>query len=401
VKLLLVCPRLPFPLDKGDRLTVNRLVHYLGERHEVILATFLEPGQDPGWVRKLEGVCRSVQILPLRLWRAYANCALGLLSSREALQALYYRDGRLQAVIDRVIVEQQPDLVYAHTIRMGPYLRSVRGRPKILAMQISMALNYRRLMENERSPLRKLLYWVEHRRVRGYEVRLARSFDRCLLIGPRDLEEIEKSGSLSNVFFSPHGVDTESFHPAPMRARSPEIIFTGNMSYAPNADAAVYFAAAILPLIQREIRDARFLVVGTDPTRAVQRLSERPGITVTGKVENLVEYLHRAAVSVDPLRIGAGLQNKILEGMSAGLPMVVTSIANEGIGAEDGLNICVADQPEQFAQRVCELLQDPERADQIGRAARQFVLQCWTWEYHFQQLEQLIVELVSKAEKRR
>jgi glycosyltransferase involved in cell wall biosynthesis len=121
---------------------------------------------------------------------------------------------------------------------------------------------------------------------------------------------------------------------------------------------------------------------------------------VTGKVENLVEYFHRAAVSVDPLRIGAGLQNKILEGMSAGLPMVVTSIANEGIGAEDGLNICVADQPEQFAQRVCELLQDPERADQIGRAARQFVLQRWTWEYHFQQLEQLMIDLVSKAEKR-
>ena len=401
MKILILCPRLPYPLDKGDRLTVHRLIQYLSRKHEVGLITFLEPGQDPDWVGKFSDTCRSISVQPLSRWRAYGHCALGLLGSKEALQVLYYRDRRLQALVDRGIAEQQPDLLYAHTIRMGPYISRVPGRPKILALQISMALNYRRLAQHARSPWWRALYRIEHRRVRDYEAELAREFDRCLLIGPSDLREIEKRGALDNVFFSPHGVDTELFRPAPQRARNHDIIFTGNMSYRPNADAALYFARTIFPRVVERIPDARFLVVGTSPDRSLRRLARHPGITVTGAVTDLAAYLRRAAVSVDPLRIGAGLQNKILEGMAAGLPMVVTSVANEGIGAEHNLHLLVADQPDDFARRVCELLLDVERSDRIGRAARQFILERWTWEHHFEQLEAMMQVLVDEHRARR
>jgi sugar transferase (PEP-CTERM/EpsH1 system associated) len=391
VRLLVLAPRFPWPLDKGDRLTVFNLLKHFAAEHEVALVCFDDGGA--GRRRHVDGLVDRVETVALRRVDAYARSGLGLLG-RTPLQVHYYRSGRMDAAVQRVVAEWSPDIVYAHTIRMAEYAAGLDGVPTVLAMQIAMALNYGRMAKYTKSPLWKALYTIEARRARRYEPAVARLFDLCLLISEADVAALGPERP-PNVLINPHGVDFEHFTADPaVEEEEGHIVFTGNMAYPPNVDAALWFASDILPLVQEHRPDARFSIVGTDPTPAVLAAGERPSVTVTGRVDDMRPWLDRAQVAVDPLRIGAGLQNKILEGMAMGVPMVVTSTANEGIGATPGEEIVVADDARSFADAVLGLFDDAERRVTMGERARRFIEEHWSWETHFADLERAMASLV-------
>ena len=394
LNIVVVAPRFPFPLDRGDRLTVYNLLKFLSQRHKVSLVCFLGADQDPAWVTKLEPFCERVVTVPLNKTRVYANSLTGALGS-VPLQVRYYADPAMTAAVNDLVTTQKPDLLYAHTIRMGQYIEPFHEVPRVLAMQISMTLNYRRLAERATNVLRKTLYTLEYRKLRAFEGRYARKFDRVLLISPHDLRAIERDAPEDNVFFSPHGVDYDFFAPDPAVEKTPNsLVFTGNMGYAPNVDAARYFYEQIFPSVREQVPDVTWTVVGTNPAPEIAALAADDAVTVTGRVPDLRVHLNRAQVAIDPLRVGAGLQNKVLEGMSVGVPMVITSVANEGIQASHPDTLLIADEPEAFAQRVVELLQDEDKRRRMGAAARAFIIEHWSWEKHFEDLEKMVGELV-------
>ena len=395
MRILVLGPRFPYPLDKGDRLTVFNLVRHFGRRHEVALVTFLEPGQDPDDRRHLEDATERIEMVPLRARRSYFRAVAGLLQGKP-LQVGYYTDPVMRRKVAEVIEDLRPDLVYAHTIRMAEYLVDV-PQPKILAMQISMRLNYGRLAKHHRSLLRRLVYRVEAWRAARYEPRIARRFDRCLLISEHDVAALGTPRP-DNIVVNPHGVDFRTFTSAGREAAEDGVlVFTGNMAYPPNADAVEWFAAEILPLVRRQVPGARLRVVGADPLPSVTALAEDPAVEVTGRVPDLRPYLDGAMVAIDPLRVGAGLQNKVLEGLSMGVPMVVTTVANEGIGAEPGRHLLVGDTPEDFAAAVVALLKDEALRETMSAEARRFIVEQWSWEKHFDDLEREMTVLVAGA----
>ncbi len=393
MRILVLAPRFPYPLDKGDRLTVFNLVRHLSRRHDVALLTFLEPGQDPDDRRHLEDATDRTDTVRLDSRRAHVRALVGMLRGRP-LQVGYYSSPGMSHKVAAVIEEFQPDIVYAHTIRMAPYLADDDRRPKVLAMQISMRLNYGRLARVHKSLLRSLVYRVEALSAGRYEPRIARRFDRCLLISERDVAALGLPRP-ENVLINPHGVDFGFFASSDAAAEEDgSLVFTGNMAYPPNADAVRWFVEDILPLVRAAVPGARLTVVGADPLPAVWQLAAADGVEVTGRVPDLRPYLDRAQVAIDPLRVGAGLQNKILEGMSMAVPMVVTTIANEGIGAEPGRHLLVADTPTEFAAAVTALLRDPDRRATMGAHARTFIVEQWSWEKHFNDLEREMYSLV-------
>jgi sugar transferase (PEP-CTERM/EpsH1 system associated) len=375
---------------------VFNLVRYLGRRHDVSLVTFLEPGQDPSDRRHLESAVERIETLRLPARTAFVNAALGVLRGRP-LQVGYYLSPDMNRLVDRVVEEFRPDLVYAHTIRMAEYAARREPIPRILGMQISMRLNYGRLARYHRSPWRRLVYRLEARWAGRYERRIAARFDKCLLISAKDVAALGDPRP-GNVLVSPHGVDYRYFTST---GRGPEedghIVFTGNMAYPPNVDAVEWFVRDILPLVLEEEPEARLTIVGADPLPSVVALGIDPAVEVTGRVPDLRPFMDRARVAIDPLRVGAGLQNKVLEGMSMSLPMVITTVANEGIRAEPGRQVVVADTPEGFARAVVDLLRDDVRRTSIGEAARRFIVEGWSWEKHFDDLEREMSSLVAGA----
>jgi len=169
---------------------------------------------------------------------------------------------------------------------------------------------------------------------------------------------------------------------------------TGNMGYAPNADAAAYLCREILPRVRVRHPKVKFRIVGADPSPTVQALGGMPGVEVTGRVPDLRVHIQRAEVAVAPMRIAAGLQNKMLEGMSMGLPMVATAAANEAIQAVDGEHALIAGDTERFADHIGMLFDHPEERSALGARARELIVAEWSWETHLAKLEQLFDDLV-------
>ena len=241
----------------------------------------------------------------------------------------------------------------------------------------------------------RAIYGTEYRRLLGYEAGLAQQFDVCSLISERDRDAIDPDHRLQNIIYNPHGTDVQSFTPPAAMARDKDtIIFCGSLSIDTNVDAVLHFHDHILPLIWAERPGARYVVVGKTPPRRIQRLARDPRILVTGSVDDVRPFLWRASVGIDPIRMAAGMQNKLIEGMSAGLPMVISPEANEGIHAPEGTGVLIGRSAKEFADHVLRLMNDPVEARAVADRGTSYVRAQWSWEYHFQHLEAHFQRLV-------
>ena len=310
---------------------------------------------------------------------------------REPLQSLWFYSDSLARIVEQLVRRNHYDVLYAHTVRTARYLTKLElsvPSLRILAMQISMHLNYRRLASYERNFFYRLIFRYEAARLARFEADLVRHFHRTLIISEVDRNAI--CTDPGDLFFEcPHGVTLDT---APTRYEDREadtIVFSGNMNYRPNIDAAVYFVREILPIIRSRVPSVSFFIVGANPHSRIRALANHRSVNVTGEVKSVYSWLRRATIGINPLRAGAGLQNKVLEGMACGLPMVVTPIANEGIKAVPNVHLLAADSATDFAAKAVHLLSSADLRRRIGDAARRFIEENWSWELHFNRLERL------------
>lgn len=403
MKILIIAARFPRSSGKPDSFTVYHLVRFLAKNHELCLASFVQDEDDRAAVGEMEEACTEVQAIPHsdRKGRAGIICRSANL---RPLQVNYYASSEMKKAVSGLVEKHQPDLIYCHLFRMAPYALPYRI-PRVLALQISHTLNYRRLLKHTRSLGRQILYGIEYLLVKPYEKRMLAKFDQCLLISPFDRQSLDPEEKLTNIFYSPHGVDTEYFRrdrtPGPDEPEPKTIVFPANFDAATNRDAASWLLQDILPRIRREEPEVRLILAGRNPTAELWAAAENDDrIEVTGFVEDIRPYFKRSTVLVDPVRACAGLQNKLLTGFSMEIPVVATRCANEGIQAREDLDVLLtdADDGEGFAGCVIRLLQDGGLRKELTASARRFVTEQWTWEYHFEQLEKSFSQLVANVQ---
>jgi glycosyltransferase involved in cell wall biosynthesis len=383
-------------------MTVDRLVRFLAGRGvEVDLVCFVEDeAEDRALRSELGPVCRRIATVTLPWWRAWANTALSL-PTRAPMQVAYYRSRRMHALVRERVAREHYDLAYVHLIRMAEYARDL-PLPKTIGLQISQALNLERMVGNVGDPARRFFYSVEARKVRPYEAAVCRDFDRVFLVGQRDVDEIAKTAPLTNAVVQPHGQDVpDAARLASARREPGAIVMSGVMATYTNVDAATWFAREVFPLVEREVPEASFWIVGRQPQREVQALARPPRVVVTGEVPDVADWLLRAEVGVAPLRIGAGMQNKLVLAMAAGLPVVATPVANEGIRATAGEHLWLREEPRAFADAVIQLLRDRSARERLGGAARRYVEGHWTWEAHFEEQLRVFGEVAGHGSARR
>ncbi len=396
MRLLVTTFRLPTDLCTGDKTTIHHMLKYLSSRHEIFFMSFAASEEMAQQTELVAPYCKRVEIVCLPRWRSFSNCVKGLLSA-DPLQVHYFRSRQMRQRIARLIEEEQIDLAYGYHLRSAQYLADINACPRVLDLKPVQTLNLKRMKDHVSSPIQRLLFKTEFRRVRRYEPEVVRQMDLCCVISERDRREIDPDGQQDNVFVNPHGLDVAYFAPDAQCEKEPaSLIFTGNMNYVPNVDAITYFCEQIFPIIKQRCPSVQLKIVGKDPRPAVVALASDPSIQVTGFVDDMRTYTNKAQIAVAPIRIAAGLQNKVLEAMAMGLPLVMTPAANEGIGAAAGQNAVVADSADEFAQQVVDLLNDPLRRINLGEAARDFIEREWSWESHFEDLEQRMLRLVEE-----
>ena len=234
-------------------------------------------------------------------------------------------------------------------------------------------------------------YGIEARKLRRYEKKITERVDYCTVTTQGELEELKTMTPPSPCILIPNGVDTSYFQQKKrVKHGDSMMVFLGRMDYFPNVDAITYFVSEILPVIRLSVPHVQLRIVGSNPTRQVRDLSKEPGVFVTGYVPDVREHLSDATVSVVPLRIARGTQNKILESMAMGIPVVATPDASNGIQGEPEKHLLVAVGPEAFARLVVKVLQNPELQKSISKEAQQMLSQAHSWKNSLNILDNLL-----------
>ena len=405
MRILHLAHRLPYPPNKGDKIRTFHVLSHLSGNHEVCLATLVDDSADLEWLPELRS--RVGRLLYARI----DGIPRRLLSLRQwplggSITVSHFHRRSLQHAVDRLIDERVPDLVLCSSSPMAEYLFQSRhwhgrlgGIPKIMDLIDVDSLKWRQYAERVAAP-RKWVFDHEARHLAGYEKRIYREFDRMLLVSAREVSHFPGGDPAGKLVAIPNGVDLDFFRAGAgtvPRGDESTLVFVGMMDYWPNIEGVKWFIEEVLPLIRASVPRARLVVVGGRPTAEVSGWGDREGIEVTGYVEDVRTYMAAADVCVVPLRIARGIQNKVLEAMAMGLPIVTTPDAFEGIEAEPDRHALVAADAKPFADAVTRLLQQPQEAAALGTAARQQVETRYDWRQSLATLDGLINGLVGRS----
>ncbi len=380
MKILFLTSRFPFPPIGGDKLRFFNILKYLSKNHEASILCFSDKKLPPEILSEYKDFFFEIEVIILPKIISYINCILGLLKGNP-LQISYYKSKKMEDLVREKLAHNKFDVIFVHLIRMAEYAKNYKIY-KILDMTDAQSLNYTRAMPYTTGKW-SVIHRFEKELVLNYEKHIWRYFDKTFVVSPVDKEYLIGLDSNINVEVLPNGVDLDKYSFKQNNSETKQICFVGTMKYFPNIDAVVWFCREIFPIIKKEIPETKFYIVGTEPSRRVRELAKIKDVYVTGEVPNVNEYVWNSAVSIAPIRVGAGIQNKILESMALGTPVVTTSIGLEGIDAVPEKHILVADKPDEFARQVIRLIQNKEMCIKIATEARKLIEDKYTWDKVF------------------
>ena len=277
---------------------------------------------------------------------------------------------------------------------MAPYLAERRDLYRIVDLTDVISSELARSMAY-RGAASRLVYEVERPRIARYEREVAQQFEEVWLVSQHDQHLLTVQCPDANIRVVPNGVELTTFHPTGQPAEPNSLLFTGHMRVFHNIDAATFLAREILPLVRRQVPGCTLTLAGADPGPEVQALAAQPGITVTGFVPDLNETLNRAAVFVAPLRFAAGVQNKVLEAMAMGRPVVCASACIEAIAARPGEHLLAADAAEAYVSQLEPLLAAPALAAALGAAGRRHVVDHFSWPARLARLDTMLTAAIA------
>ena len=386
LKILFLSQRVPYPPNRGDKITTWRLVERMKRRHEVRCVAFAHEDADVEAAQELTKL--GVPTTTVRLDGRRAKIAsLPLLATRKPLTLGFYGSRELQAEVDRVAAEF--DVAYAYSSSMGAFLLPHDRLRRIMHFAELDSDKWRQYAQRTGFPM-SWVYGREHRTLLEFERRVAHTFDENVFCTPLEQRIFQQAIPGASSMVLRNGVDLEYYRPRASETEPDHLVFVGMMDYYPNIDGCEFFVREILPKVRAARPAARFTIVGGRPTPDVVKFGETEGVTVTGFVDDTRDYLARAAVSVAPLRIARGIQNKVLEAMAMGLPVVGTQSATQGTDGEPGRDFLLAETADEQVAAILDLLEHPERAAELGRRGRSFVEEHYDWEKVFEPLDGLL-----------
>ena len=394
MKILYVCHRFPFPPRRGGKIRpFNMIRHLSASGHEVTVASLARSAQEAEEGRGIADHCGHYEMVQVHEATQTARM-VGRLPSFSPSSMGYFYSPVLAWRVNGLLARGRFDLVFVHCSSAAQYVASVRGIPKILDfgdMDSQKWLEYARYRP---FPL-SLGYRLEGMKLEREEKRLARLFDTCTATTRAEWQTLQGYGAAAATDWFPNGVDSEYFSPDDGAYDSDAISFVGRMDYYPNQECMLDFCANVLPRVRARRPGVKLAIVGANPSKDIRRLGELPGVTVTGSVPDVRPYVLRSALVVAPLNIARGTQNKILEAMAMGLPVVTTPAAAGGVDAVAGEHLLVARSHEEQCAAVLQILESPGERRRLGAAGRRRMLSHHAWPSSMRRLDAIIERTVA------
>lgn len=385
-KLFVISSRVPYPLDKGDKLRLYHQLCHLKDHFEICLCSLNDTNIDEKAANELKAITDDLHIIKLSKWKIYFNSLLGLLG-RKPIQVHYFYQSKVHRRVKKIIDDYKPDFIYCQLIRTAEYVKDFHDINKTIDYQDAFSKGVERRIENEK--LLKSFYRSEHKRLLKYENVIYDYFEHHTIISEEDRNFIfhEKRQYINII---PNGIDTDFFTPDENEKKF-DLLFVGNMSYAPNVDSVKYIVNEILPIVWKANPKVNLLIAGANPNAEVLKLSSEK-VKVSGWLNDIRDAYSQAKIFIAPMRIGSGLQNKLLEAMSMQLPCITSSLANRPLKATHGTHAVICKNTEDYAHAVINLLVSEELSTQLAINGREFVKNQFSWESEVNKLAKIIAK---------
>ncbi len=384
MKLFVIVSRVPYPLDKGDKLRIYHQIKELSKANEIHLCCLDDNNTPENQVNELRQICDELTVIKLNKAKIYLNLFLALFSNKP-YQVHYFYQAKAHRKVKKIIRNFKPDRIYSQLIRTAEYVKFEHDIPKTIDYMDAFSKGIERRIA--KAGFLKPIFKDESKRLLKYEHLIFDYFEGHTIISEEDRKWIlhEKRDEITIVS---NGIDTAFFKPKKVEAKEFDLIFVGNMSYAPNVEAVKYLVKEVLPLLDSKIK---LLIAGASPSKEVLKLASNQ-VTVSGWVDDIRDAYKNAKVFVAPLFIGTGVQNKLLEAMSMQLPCVTTSLVNSSLKAKDESQILITNTAIAFAEKIELLLSDKAQRDIIGENARVFVLENYSWKKATDKLASVLLQ---------
>jgi len=390
MRIFVLLSRIPYPLEKGDKLRAFHQIKVLSEKHEIILCALnpLRNADKQKAFEQLQPYCRSVNFIDLPPGIRLVNILKSYFSGLP-LQSGYFYSRNAAKKIKTLIREYQPDHLFTQLSRTARYLVDIPIK-KTLDYQDAFSYGLKRRADKA-GFLLKPVFRLEYKRMEAFERDIFDRFDIKIIISEQDRALIPHPQNHAIVVI-PNGVDMEFFHPL-LREKKQEIVFTGNMNYQPNIDAALFLAKEIMPMVWQRKPETRLLLAGASPHRKVRSLAGKK-IKISGWLDDIREAYATSAIFIAPMRMGTGLQNKLLEAMAMKVPCITTPMANDALKAKEKEEILTGSSARQLADALLFLLDNQQAGARMAENAFGFVKKNYHWSEATAPLEKLMREIM-------
>jgi polysaccharide biosynthesis protein PslH len=403
MRILLLTQVLPYPPDSGPRIKTYNMVQHLAQRHEVTLVSLVRTEKEAADAERLRGLCADVHTVPLR--RSRARDVYHLARSFVAdLPFIIARDhsAELHQLLRNLTARTQFDAIHVDQLNMVQFAFGLPVPRIVLDQHNAVWTIPQRMADHLRLGPKRLFLEIEARRLRRYEAEVCARVDAVLAVSEQDrwalnlAAEEHGVGQAREMAIVPIAIDTHTERAIPREPNPRRILSLATMFWPPNVEGVMWFAHEVYPLVQAQVPDVQFSIVGARPPHHVRQLAEAdPSIEVTGYVDDPRPYIASSAALIVPVHAGGGMRVKILEALARGIPIVSTTIGYEGIDLVPGEHLLVGDTPEQFAAALVRLLQSPAQGAALAAAGRQLVEQQYEWRVVYRAVDRLYERLCS------
>lgn len=396
MNVLVLTSRFLWPLTDGGAIRDYNLLRETSRRHNVHLLCFLANPKDRDNYRELEPFCKSITGIELARPKigSAANLVLGTVGTRPYIMREYWRAG-MAAAVERAVDEKRIDVIHAHFLHMGQYAGSKGRAAFVLDVHNIEHVLWGRFAEKLRNPLKRSFAVIQSEKLVALERAVAAATEVTVTLSDEDRTEYQRIAPAAEVVTVPNGADLDYWRPSAEPVEPGSIIYFGNLAWLPQADAVIAFVNETFPRIVERVPNAKLYIVGNNPPPSIWNLAgER--IVVTGYVDDIREYIARAAVVVMPLRIGAGTKHRILQALAMKKAVVASPVAAEGMNLVDGVNVRIADDAESFARRVVELATNARARETLGENGLKLMLEKHSWTKIYRGLDAAFERAVSR-----
>jgi sugar transferase (PEP-CTERM/EpsH1 system associated) len=389
MNILYVCHRFPYPPKRGGKIRpFNMIRHLQAAGHQVTVCSLVRSEVEAEEGRGIAAHCAAFEMGHVSEPTQWARMVVRLPLLTPSSMGYFY-SSELAGKVQQLLATQRWDLIFVHCSSVAQYVEHVTDVPKILDFGDMDSQKWLEYANYKPFPL-SLGYTLEGRKMLRAEKRLAKRFDLCTATTRAEWQTLNEYGTGAATDWFPNGVDADFFSPTDGAYDADTISFIGRMDYYPNQECMARFCKEVWPLIKAKRAAMKLLIVGADPSPAMRALGELPGVTVTGSVPDVRPYIRGSVLMVAPLAIARGTQNKILEAMAMGVPVVTSAAAAGGVDADAELHFLVADSAADIAQAVLRIVQSPQERARLAAAGRARMLSHHAWSRSMQRLDAII-----------